>query len=286
MSNIFYSGTALFVGNPAISKFQVYNADNVSGYTPVQTGIQSNGSDINTILSPRDNKTGNAATSTGAIKSGVSDLTLLFNKTLATYDVTVGGTVAQKTNTPTNLVITQGVTYSNNNPTGNGVNAPSFTVPNPTVDTLLTTCSAAGTYTFTNSFTSSAISGGIMVLKAGNYLAGTINGSFTISPVTATTSQNYNTQGGRNYTCSIGTALIPINCVGVIPLPTVVSYAWSYVSGPVVTWDPVTQNTRSIGVTGAGSVIGTTTIIQCVITYTGGGSNGNGIITKTLDLTW
>jgi hypothetical protein len=169
-NNIIYSLTALN------SKFQAYNAGNVSGYNPVQTNVKFNNTDINTILSPRDNNPDNAATSTGAIKSNSKDLTLLFNKTGATYDVTVGGSAAY-----TGSVRTTGVTYSGKSPTGNGVNAPSFTVPNPTVNTSSTTCSEVGTYIFNNSLTSSAVSGGRLVIRLpGNYLVGNINGSFTI----------------------------------------------------------------------------------------------------------
>jgi hypothetical protein len=174
MSNILYSGTA--VNN----KFQAYNAGNVSGYTPVATGIQSGGVDINSptpLFSPRDNKTGNAATSTGAINSNSKDLTLLFNKIGATYDVTISGTAVA-----TGSIITPNLVYSGQSPTTNGTNAPTFSVPQPTVDTGNTTCLAVGTYTFNNSLISSTVLGGVIVIKLpGNYQFGTISGSFTVT---------------------------------------------------------------------------------------------------------
>lgn len=258
-NNIFYSGTSL------TNKFQAYDAGNVSGYTPVNTNIKYNGTtDINTILSPRDNKSSNAATSTGAIISNTKDLTLLFNKIGATYDVTVGGFA----NYANGSVITTGVTYSNKNPTGNGANAPTFTVPNPTVDTVNTTSSAAGTYTFNNSFTSSTVSGGRMVLKAGNYLAGTISGSFTIVSLTINDTPVTSTQ----HTCE----------AYLTPSVTIISLSWSRIGGTAgcsitpTNTATVTVN-RSVG-------SGGTSIIQCAITYTIGGTTGN--ITQTATLQW
>lgn len=176
MSNIpiNYGGISL------TSKFQAYNSGNVSGYTPVATNIKYNGVDINTptpLYSPRDNKAGNAATSTGAIISNTKDLTLLFNKNGATYDVTISGST-----NATGSIITPTLVYSSQSPTANGVNVPTFTVPQPTVDAVNTTCLAVGTYTFNNSLTSSAVLGGVIVIKLpGNYSVGTISGSFTIN---------------------------------------------------------------------------------------------------------
>jgi hypothetical protein len=171
-NNIVYNGTS--VNN----YFQAYNAQNfVTPPTLVSTNIQSNGTDISTLLSPRDNKTSNAANSTGAITSNSKDLTLLFNKNGATYDVTISGST-----TATGSIITPTLVYSGQSPTGNGVNAPSFNVPEPTIDVVNTTCLAVGTYTFNNSLTSSAVLGGVIVIKLpGNYSVGAISGSFTIN---------------------------------------------------------------------------------------------------------
>jgi hypothetical protein len=297
MANIFYSGTTL------TTKFQAYNAGNVTGYNPAPTNIQSNGVDIITILSPRDNKAGNAASSTGAITSGTpgTDLTSLFNKTGATYDVTIGGTVAQKTNTPTNTVITQGVTYSGKSPTGNGVNAPTFTVPNPTVDTtslITTTCSGAGSYSnftivssqsppnttyYTIQSQTNTGTGALVLRLPGNYQPGTISGSFTISPVTTTITTNIFSQGARG---ASGNVVLPLTCVGVSPVPTVVSYSWSNVSGPTATFSNPNIQQPTISCTGAAG--GTTTVVKCDITYTGGGSNGTGVIipAPTSSMNW
>ena len=172
-NNIIYSGTSLN------SKFQAYNVDNfVTPPTLVATGIQSNGSDINTILSPRDNRLLNAAViSNGAITSNSKDLTLLFNKTGAAYDVTISGTAEA-----TGSIIIPTLVYSGQNPTSNGANAPTFSVPQPTVDLVGTTCLAVGTYTFNNSLTSSAVLGGVIVIELpGNYSVGNISGSFTVT---------------------------------------------------------------------------------------------------------
>jgi hypothetical protein len=295
MANIFYSGTALYSGNPLTSKFQAYDAGNVTGYTPVTTNIKSNDSDINTILSPRDNKAGNAALiSNGAITSNSKDLTLLFNKTGATYDVTVGGAVPVTGN-----VRNTGIKFPVQSPTANGVDAPIFTVPTPTVDTtgiIKTTCTGAGSYSnfaivssqsppnttyYTIASQTNTGTGSLVLRLPGNYQPGTISGSFNISTVTATTGQTYITPGGRQYSCSITNITFSPT---VSPLPTY-TYAWSQVAGYPVTFSSLTTST--VTVTGTGSATGATSGIQCKITYTGGGgATGSGEIIKSFTLVW
>lgn len=266
-SNIIYNGT------PLNSYFQLYNSGNVSsGYTPVTTNINIANSDINTILSPRDNNTSNAATSTGAIISNSKDLVLLFNKTGATYNVIVGGSVPY-----TGSIITTGITFSGQNPTANGASAPTFTVPTPIVNTSSTNCIAVGNYTFLGgSLTSSSIIGGsLKITLPGNYQIGTISGTFTIVSVTATIQQAKNS--ARIYTCTVS--------VTGITLLEVTSYIWVIISGTACTFSSnstSTSNPVTVNETGTST---TTTTIQCTINYTGGGGSGN-IKTQQSVITW
>jgi hypothetical protein len=294
-NNIIYSGTAL------TTIFQPTNPGNTSVYTLVSTNIKANGLDINTIFSPRDNKVSNEAVVSfpGSITSGGIHLNKLFNKLDATYDITVGGAVPYTSN-----VRNTGITYSGKNPSTNGVDAPNFTVPNPSVDTtstIKTTCTLAGAYSnfgivssqsppnttyYTITSQSGPVGGGALVLRLpGNYQPGTISGSFNISTVTATTGQTYITFSGRQYSCSITNITFSPT---VSPLPTY-TYAWTQVSGPTpVTFSSTT--TSNVTVSGLGPPIAppnSTSGIQCKITYTGGGgATGSGEIIKTFSLTW
>jgi hypothetical protein len=264
MANIFYGSTSL------TNKFQAYNVDNfVTPPTIVPTGIQSGGVDINSstpLFSPRDNKADNAATSTGAITttSGGTDFSLLFNKTEATYNVIVGGFA----NYSNGSVITTGVTYSEQSPTSQSTGTPTFNVPPPTVDTVNTTCSAAGTYTFNNSFTSTPVSGGVMVLKVGNYLPGTISGPFSIVDITIDIAFLEASQ----YQCD----------TYLTPSVTIISRAWSRDAGTNCTFSSLTA-AQTIATRNPAGTTGITTI-KCSITYTIGGTQGT--ISKTKNLPW
>jgi hypothetical protein len=190
MGNIFYSGTYIN------SYFQGYDTGNTGGVKANTTNIQSGGNDINKSLSPRDNNPANAAVAKGAILANGKDIALLFNKTGATINVTIGGTAVY-----TGSVINTGITYSGQLPSGNDpIYSPTFIVPNPTVDTtsaIKTTCTAIGAYgtPFTTvssqsppnttyyTITSTPVAGGVLALRLpGNYAPGTISGAFSIVP--------------------------------------------------------------------------------------------------------
>lgn len=192
-----------YAGTDVNFYFQNWNTgNNTSGVKQVNTSIKGSGGEIANTLSPRDNKTSNGAVATGAIFTNSSipgqkiDIAYLFNKTGSTIDFTVGGSA-----TYTGSIINTGITFTGQSPTGNDLLfSPTFTVPNPTVDTtstIKTTCSAVGTYggPFTVVATQSpptttyytvqsvAFAGGSLVLRLpGNYANGTISGSFTINP--------------------------------------------------------------------------------------------------------
>jgi len=189
---IFYSGSYLN------NYFQIWTTGNTGGVKANPTSIVygSPTSDINSVLSPRDNNPSNAAISTGAIISKGTDIALLFNKANATINFVVGGTAVY-----TGSVISTGITFSNQSPTGNDpIYSPTFTVSNPTVDTtstITTTCSGIGAYggpftivtsqsppTTTYYTIQSALVGGqSLVLKLpGNYGMGIIGGAFSIVP--------------------------------------------------------------------------------------------------------
>jgi hypothetical protein len=174
--------------------FQTYDAGNTGGVVQQPTNVNWVGNDISISLSPRDNKSSNAAVATGAIIARGTDIGLIYNKTGATIDFTVGGTAVF-----TGSVINTGMTYSAQSPTANGTlpapfNATSFTVPNPTVDAS-NNCTRIGSYggPFTTvsspptttyyTVKSQIVGGGNLFLKLpGNYAPGTISGAFSIVP--------------------------------------------------------------------------------------------------------
>ncbi len=124
------------------------------------TNIQNGGTDIKLRYAGRDNKAGNAASNVN-ITSSAGALTSLFNKSGATYDVTISGTVTFNGagQAPT-------ITHSPSN-------TPTQATLNPTTKTN------AGSYTITGN-----ASTGFAVTLPGNYAAGTYSGTFTISQAT------------------------------------------------------------------------------------------------------
>lgn len=132
------------------SIFQLYATGDVVCNTV--TKIKNGGQDIKDRYAGRDNKPENASTVVNFKYGGGLALNQLFNKTNATYDVTIGGTV----------------TYDGTAKTPTLTHSPSNT---PTQATI-TSQTNAGSYTTAN-FT---------ITLPGNYLPGNYTGTFTISP--------------------------------------------------------------------------------------------------------
>jgi hypothetical protein len=144
-------------GNDLDNIFQLYILGDIIQSTT--TNVQNGGTDIKTRYAGRDNKTGNAP-----ISVNFPSVNSLFNKTGATYDLTLSGTVV----------------YNGTNKTPTLVHLPSNT---PTQATLTPAFQVnVGVYTLsitagTNKF---------VVTLPGNYAAGTYSGSFTITAATLT----------------------------------------------------------------------------------------------------
>jgi hypothetical protein len=117
------------------------------------TNIQNGGQDIILRYAGRDNNPSNGYTGTMNLTSRIGNLTNVFNKKNATYDITIGGTATYNGAAQIPTVITR---------------SPSNT---PTQATLTSSTTInPGTYTMTN----------YTVALPGNYLAGTYSGTFTI----------------------------------------------------------------------------------------------------------
>ena len=117
------------------------------------TNIQNGGQDISLRYAGRDDKTSNGYTGTMNLTSRIGNLTNVFNKKNATYDITIGGTATYNGAAQIPTVITRS---PSNTPTQATLS--SSTTINP------------GTYTMSN----------YTVALPGNYLAGTYSGTFTI----------------------------------------------------------------------------------------------------------
>ena len=168
-------------GNDLVNVFQGYVSGD--GACATTTNITGNGNDIKTLFAARDNKSTNSVASTFFRYGGV-DIAGLFNKRNSTYDIVIGGS-----STFTGSVQTSGIVYSGQTPTANAIASGStFTIGAPTAN-VTSDCITAGTYTFpssntTISITSTATSTQRLVLNIpGNYLPGTVSGSYVIFPV-------------------------------------------------------------------------------------------------------
>ena len=129
------------------------------------TNIQNGGQDIRLRYAGRDNKASNGYTGTMNLTSRIGNLTDVFNKKNATYDITIGGTATYNGSVQIPTIITR---------------SPSNT---PTQATLSsTTAINPGTYTM----------GNYTVALPGNYLAGTYSGTFTIQKILLTFAAGYN----------------------------------------------------------------------------------------------
>jgi hypothetical protein len=137
------------------------------------TNIQNGGQDIRLRYAGRDDNPSNGYTGTMNLTSRIGNLTNVFNKKNATYDITIGGTATYNGASQIPTVITR---------------SPSNT---PTQATLTSSTTInPGSYTMAN----------YTVALPGNYLAGTYSGTFTIQKILLTSftaNSNWNTTLGR-----------------------------------------------------------------------------------------
>ena len=136
------------------------------------TNIQNGGQDIRLRYAGRDNNPFNLYTGTINLNCPIGNLTNVFNKKNATYDITIGGTATYNGSVQIPTII---------------IRSPSNT---PTLATLSsTTAINPGTYTM----------GNYTVSLPGNYLAGTYSGTFTIQKILLTFAADYiwTTTSGR-----------------------------------------------------------------------------------------